>query len=78
MDYNYYLLFAITTAICITLLNIEAKRLSQVEVSTFTFYCISFLLAFCLAPLFLVIYLFYSKSYKRGIVEALNKAFGEK
>jgi hypothetical protein len=75
MIFEYYLIFSITTALCIVWLNRQAKLDSEIEESTFIFYAISFILAFLFSPVFFLIFLFYSQGYKAGITEAMLNTY---
>jgi tryptophan-rich sensory protein len=75
MIFEYYLVFSITTALCIVWLNRQAKLDSEIEESTFIFYAISFILAFLFSPVFFLIFLFYSQGYKAGITEAMLNTY---
>ena len=75
MIFEYYLIFSITTALCIVWLNRQAKLDSEIEESTFIFYAVSFILAFLFSPVFFLIFLFYSQGYKAGITEAMLNTY---
>jgi len=78
MIFEYYLIFSITTGLCIVWLNRQAKIQSGIEHSTFIFYIVSFLIAFLFAPVFFLIFLFYSTGYRSGILEAMKNTYNEK
>lgn len=75
MLFEYYVLFSFTTAICITLLNVSAHRESRVNSSIVIFCTISFLVSFLFSPIFFLIYLTASDSYKKGIIKALQESY---
>jgi hypothetical protein len=75
MIFEYYLVFSVTTALCIVWLNRQAKLDGKIEESTFIFYAISFILAFLFSPVFFLIFIFYSEGYKAGITEAMINTY---
>ena len=75
MIFEYYLIFAATTGISMFWLNRKAKQESGVTESTFIFYILSFLLGFIFAPVFFLIFIFYSQMYKAGIIEAMRQTY---
>lgn len=75
MIFEYYLIFSITTSLCIVWLNILAKIESGVKEITFIFYTISFILSFLFSPVFFLIFVFYADGYKKGIIEAMSKTY---
>jgi tryptophan-rich sensory protein len=75
MIFEYYLVFSITTALCIVWLNRQAKIDSQIGETTFIFYTVSFLVAFLFSPVFFLIFLFYSQGYKAGIMQAMQNTY---
>jgi len=78
MIFEYYLVFSVTTALCIVWLNRQAKLKSGIKQSTFIFYLVSFLVAFLFSPVFFLIFLFYSSGYTSGILEAMKNTYNEK
>jgi len=75
MIFEYYLVFAITTALCMVSLNRSAKLECGIQESTLVFYTISFITGFLFAPVFFLIFIFYSKGYKEGIIEAMRNTY---
>jgi len=75
MIFEYYLTFAVTTGLCMFWLNRKAKHESGVKHSTLIFYVLSFLLGFLFAPVFFLIFVFYSEMYKAGIIEAMRQSY---
>jgi heme/copper-type cytochrome/quinol oxidase subunit 2 len=75
MIFEYYLVFSVTTAFCMLWLNMKAKKESGVKQSTVIFYILSLLLGFIFAPVFFMIFLFYSEGYQAGIVAAMKQTY---
>jgi hypothetical protein len=75
MIFEYYLIFSATTAFCMFWLNRQARIESGVKTSTFIFYLLSFILGFIFAPIFFLIFVFHSESYKAGIVQAIKETY---
>lgn len=75
MIFEYYITFAATTGLCMFWLNRKAKQESGVVQSTIIFYVLSFLLGFIFAPVFFLIFVFYSEMYKAGIIQAMRQTY---
>lgn len=75
MIFEYYLIFAVTTGLCMFWLNRKAKQESGIQHSTVIFYTLSFILGFLFAPIFFLIFIFYSEGYKAGIVQAIKETY---
>lgn len=75
MIFEYYLIFAITTAFCMLWLNMKAKAEAGVKDSTVIFYVLAFLLGFIFAPVFFFIFVFHSEPYKAGIIQAIKETY---
>lgn len=69
---EYYLLFALTTALCILFTNMNIIRKYKISAG-FIFYAMTFLISFVLAPIYFIIYMFFSDNYKENILEALQR-----
>jgi tetrahydromethanopterin S-methyltransferase subunit F len=56
-------------------LNRQARIESGIKNATVIFYLISFILGFLFAPVFFLIFVFYSEKYKAGIVQAIKETY---
>lgn len=74
----WYAGFCIVTTICILILNVRATMLVRPPFNLTgysTFLATTSFLVFIFAPIFFVIFIFYSEKYYNGVVTALLKVY---
>lgn len=72
----YYTIFCLVTAICILYLNVKIFRIARPGLNTygtFVYFSITGLMATLFAPVYFIVFLFYSKRYVESAAETITE-----
>lgn len=76
----YYMIFCLVTAICTVYLNIKVFRIAKPPLNfsgKLTYFTTMAAMSFIFAPIFFLVFIFYSQTYIDGAVERVKKTFGD-